>query len=117
MKAWTLAKPAPVEKNPLQLSELPVPEPADGEVLVRVTACGICRTDLHVVEGELPPRQRNIVPGHQIVGVIERSGRNAQRNARGVRVGIPWLHKTCGQCSDRKSTRLNSSHILLSRMP
>jgi propanol-preferring alcohol dehydrogenase len=107
MKAWTLAKPAPVEKNPLQLSELPVPEPADGEVLVRVTACGICRTDLHVVEGELPPRQRNIVPGHQIVGVIERSGRNAQRNARGVRVGIPWLHKTCGQCSYCKSAREN----------
>jgi len=107
MKAWTLTKPAPVEKNPLQLSELPVPEPAAAEVLVRVTACGICRTDLHVVEGELPPRQPNIVPGHQIVGVIERSGRNAERYAHGVRVGIPWLHKTCGQCSYCKGGREN----------
>jgi len=107
MKAWTLTKPAPVEKNPLQLSELPVPEPGDGQVLVRVTACGICRTDLHVVEGELPPRQPNIVPGHQIVGVIERSGRNAERYARGVRVGIPWLHKTCGLCVYCKSGREN----------
>jgi propanol-preferring alcohol dehydrogenase len=107
MKAWTLTTPAPVEKNPLQLSELPVPEPADEQVLVRVTACGICRTDLHVVEGELPPRQPNIVPGHQIVGVIEGSGRNARRYARGVRVGIPWLHKTCGLCLYCKSGREN----------
>jgi len=107
MKAWTLTKPAPVEKNPLQLSKLPVPEPGDGQVLVRVTACGICRTDLHVVEGELPPRQPNIVPGHQIVGVIERAGRNAERYARGVRVGIPWLHKTCGLCVYCKSGREN----------
>jgi propanol-preferring alcohol dehydrogenase len=107
MKAWTLTKPAPVEKNPLQLSELPVPEPGDGQVLVRVTACGICRTDLHVVEGELPPRQPNIVPGHQIVGVIERAGGNAERYAHGARVGIPWLHKTCGQCIYCKSGREN----------
>jgi propanol-preferring alcohol dehydrogenase len=107
MKAWTLTTPAPVQTNPLKLSEIPVPEPGDGQVLVRVTACGICRTDLHVVEGELPPRQPNIVPGHQIVGVIERSGRNAQRYARGVRVGIPWLHKTCGQCLYCKSGREN----------
>ena len=107
MKAWTLPIPAPVATNPLKLSELPVPEPRDGQVLVRVTACGICRTDLHVVEGELPQRKPNIVPGHQIVGVIERSGRNAQRYARGVRVGIPWLHKTCGQCPYCKSGREN----------
>jgi alcohol dehydrogenase, propanol-preferring len=107
MKAWTLPTPAPVQTNPLKLSELPVPEPVAGQVLVRVTACGICRTDLHVVEGELPPRRPNIVPGHQIVGVIERSGRNTQRHARGVRVGIPWLHKTCGLCVYCKSGREN----------
>jgi propanol-preferring alcohol dehydrogenase len=107
MKAWTLPTPAPVQTNPLKLSEIPVPEPGDGQVLVRVTACGICRTDLHVVEGELPQRQPNIVPGHQIVGVIERSGRNAQRYARGVRVGIPWLHKTCGLCAYCKSGKEN----------
>jgi propanol-preferring alcohol dehydrogenase len=107
MKAWTLPTPAPVQTNPLQLSELPVPEPGDGQVLVRVTACGICRTDLHVVEGELAPRRPDIVPGHQIVGVIERSGRNAERYARGVRVGIPWLHKTCGLCVYCRSGREN----------
>lgn len=107
MKAWTLPTPAPIQTNPLKLSEIPVPEPSDGQVLVRVTACGICRTDLHVVEGELPPRLPNVVPGHQVVGVIERSGRNAQRYARGVRVGIPWLHKTCGVCAYCKSGREN----------
>ena len=107
MKAWTLPTPAPVTTNPLKLSELPVPEPGDGQVLVRVTACGICRTDLHVVEGELSPRRPNIVPGHQIVGVIERAGRNTQRYARDTRVGIPWLHKTCGLCPYCKSGREN----------
>jgi alcohol dehydrogenase, propanol-preferring len=107
MKAWTLARPAPVEQNPLTLTELPVPEPGEGQVLVKITACGICRTDLHVVEGELAPKQPNIVPGHQIVGVIERSGKNARRYREGARVGIPWLHKTCGICAFCKSGREN----------
>jgi propanol-preferring alcohol dehydrogenase len=107
MKAWTLTRPAPVEQNPLTLTELPVPEPGEGQVLVKVTACGICRTDLHVVEGELAPKQPNIVPGHQIVGVIERSGKNARRYREGTRVGIPWLHKTCGICAFCKSGREN----------
>jgi len=107
MKAWTLARPAPVEQNPLQLTELPVPEPGEGQILVKITACGICRTDLHVVEGELAPRQPNIVPGHQIVGVIERSGKNARRYREGTRVGIPWLHKTCGICAYCRSGREN----------
>jgi alcohol dehydrogenase, propanol-preferring len=107
MKAWTLARPAPVEQNPLTLTELPVPEPGEGQVLVKITACGICRTDLHVVEGDLAPKQPNMVPGHQIVGVIERTGKNAQRYREGTRVGIPWLHKTCGICAFCKSGREN----------
>jgi alcohol dehydrogenase, propanol-preferring len=107
MKAWTLSRPAPVEQNPLMLTELPVPEPGEGQVLVKTTACGICRTDLHVVEGELAPKQANIVPGHQIVGVIERSGKNARRYREGTRVGIPWLHKTCGICAYCRSGREN----------
>jgi alcohol dehydrogenase, propanol-preferring len=107
MKAWTLPNPAPVEKNPLTLADLPVPEPGAGQVLVRVSACGICRTDLHVVEGELAPKRPNIVPGHQIVGTVERSGGNAGRYPTGTRVGIPWLHKTCGRCAYCKSGREN----------
>jgi len=99
MKAWLLHAPAPVETNPLVLSDVPVPVPGEREVLVRVNACGICRTDLHVVEGELPPRKSPVVPGHQVAGVIERLGANAGKYSAGTRVGIPWLHQTCGRCS------------------
>lgn len=98
MKAWELNSPSPVETNPLKLREVPTPTPADHEVLVRVTACGICRTDLHVVEGELPPRKTPVIPGHQVVGVVEKLGPNAARYAPGTRVGIPWLYKTDGSC-------------------
>ena len=107
MKAWTVAHPGPVEEDPLTLTELPVPEPGEGQVLVRMTACGICRTDLHVVEGELAPKRQNVVPGHQIVGVVERSGKNARIYREGARVGIPWLHKTCGICVYCQSSREN----------
>lgn len=107
MKAWTLTKPAEVETDPLQLRELPVPEPGAHEVLVRISACGICRTDLHVVEGELPPKKAGIIPGHQIVGVIERLGREAAKYPLGTRVGIPWLHKTDGKCPFCLSGREN----------
>jgi propanol-preferring alcohol dehydrogenase len=98
MQAWLLNKPAPVESNPLSLGRIADPVPAADEVLVRVTACGICRTDLHVIEGELPPRKSPIIPGHQMVGVVERAGSNAFKYRTGTRVGIPWLHKTCGVC-------------------
>ena len=107
MKAWLLHAPAPVETNPLVLSDVPVPVPGEREVLVRVNACGICRTDLHVVEGELPPRKSPVVPGHQVAGVIERLGANAGKYSAGTRVGIPWLHKTCGTCSYCLSGREN----------
>ncbi len=107
MKAWTLEKPGPVESDPLKRKELPVPEPGQREVLVRVSACGICRTDLHVVEGELPPKRTGVTPGHQIVGVVERLGRGATKYRSGDRVGIPWLHKTCGKCSYCRSGREN----------
>lgn len=107
MKAWVLPKPAPVETNPLELRELPVPEPREREVLVRVNACGICRTDLHVVEGELPPKKSNVIPGHQIVGIIERLGGGATKYRPGARVGIAWLHKTCGNCPYCRSGREN----------
>lgn len=107
MKAWTLTKPGPVETNPLEQRELAVPEPGSHEVLVRINACGICRTDLHVVEGELPPKKPAIIPGHQIVGVIERRGLEAARYSEGTRVGIPWLHHTDGKCPFCLSGREN----------
>lgn len=107
MKAWLLHAPAPVESNPLVSSDIAVPAPGEREVLVRVSACGICRTDLHVVEGELSPRKSPVIPGHQVVGVIERLGASAGRYSAGTRVGIPWLHKTCGKCLYCTSGREN----------
>src|SRR5689334_20155906 len=107
MKAAVLNSHAPVETNPLALSQLPIPQPKAGEVLVRVTACGICRTDLHVVEGELPPRKRPVIPGHQIVGVIEALGGSVDSHGVGARVGVAWLHHTCGVCVYCRSGREN----------
>jgi len=98
MKACLLDAPAPIETSPLRFGEVATPEPDRGEILVRVRACGVCRTDLHVVEGELPPRKSPIIPGHQIVGVVERLGADAHRFAPGARVGIAWLHRTDGTC-------------------
>lgn len=97
MRALRLHRTAPVTQKPLRLEEVPIPEPGPGEVLLRVSACGICRTDLHVVEGELPARKSPVTPGHQIVGVIERCGAGATL-PRGLRAGIAWLHRTCGIC-------------------
>src|SRR5207244_5501235 len=98
MKACVLQAPAKVESNPLQYEDVPAPEPGEGQVLVRVRACGVCRTDLHVIEGELPPRKSPVIPGHQVVGTVEKISRSAQRFAIGARVGIAWLHKTDGTC-------------------
>jgi propanol-preferring alcohol dehydrogenase len=101
MKACVLQSPALVESNPLNFTDVAVPKPGPDEILVRVHVCGVCRTDLHVVEGELPPRKSPIIPGHQIVGVVEESGAGAHRFAKGTRVGIAWLHctdRTCEFC-------------------
>jgi propanol-preferring alcohol dehydrogenase len=98
MRACLLQAPARVETNPLQFTDVAVPRPGRGEILVRVHACGVCRTDLHVVEGELPPRKSPIIPGHQIVGTVEELGPGAHRFSKGARVGIAWLHRTDGTC-------------------
>ncbi|HYT23159.1 MAG TPA: zinc-dependent alcohol dehydrogenase family protein [Candidatus Polarisedimenticolia bacterium] len=98
MKACVLRAPAAIETNPLEYREIATPQPKTGEVLVRVRACGVCRTDLHVIEGELPPRKSPLIPGHQVVGVIEKRGEGAQRLAVGARVGVAWLHRTDGTC-------------------
>src|SRR5687767_1497280 len=107
MRACILRSPAPVESAPLQLMDVPIPEPAVDEVLIRVRACGVCRTDLHVVEGELPPRISPVIPGHQVVGVVERCGREASLYSPGGRVGVAWLHRTCGACEFCRSGREN----------
>ena len=98
MPAWTLQAPAPITDSPLRLANRPIPLPAPDEVRLRVTACGICRTDLHLVEGDLPPRRPDVVPGHQVVGVVDRVGDRVDRFQVGDRVGIAWLRQTCGQC-------------------
>jgi alcohol dehydrogenase, propanol-preferring len=98
MRACFLSTPANIETNPLKFGEFPRPEPGDGELLVQVHYCGVCRTDLHVIEGELPPKRSPLIPGHQIVGEVTRCGANAMRFAAGARVGIAWLNKTDGTC-------------------
>ena len=98
MRAMVVRKRAPVETSPLELIDLPVPEPGKGEVLIRVEVCGVCRTDLHVVEGDLPPHKERVVPGHEVVGHVERMGPEASRFRAGDRVGAAWLHASCGVC-------------------
>jgi propanol-preferring alcohol dehydrogenase len=99
MRAMVVHTPAPIESNPLMLADLETPQPQPGEILVRVTACGVCRTDLHVTEGDLAPKHPQIVPGHEVVGVVERLGAGCKRFAVGARVGIAWLRETCGVCA------------------
>ncbi len=89
----------PIGESPLVLSDLPVPAPAAGEIRIRVSACGICRTDLHVIEGDLPPVRLPLVPGHQVVGTVDLPGEGAARFRPGERVGIAWLRRTCGTCA------------------
>jgi propanol-preferring alcohol dehydrogenase len=98
VKAWVLDAPGAVtDDGPLRLADAPEPVPGEGELLVRVSACGLCRTDLHVCQGEIPLPRLPLVPGHQIVGTVVRGGR---RFAAGERVGIAWLRETCGRCAD-----------------
>ncbi len=103
MRAMVLRHPG----EPLSLVDRPDPRPCNGEVLVRVSACGVCRTDLHVVDGELPHAKLPIVPGHEVVGHIEAVGPDTQALSVGMRVGIPWLGQTCGQCRYCREGREN----------
>jgi propanol-preferring alcohol dehydrogenase len=98
MKACVLNSTGKIEDHPLVLSDLAVPEPADDQLLVQVFACGVCRTDLHVIEAELPQRKMPVVPGHQVVGVVKKAGNRVTRFKPGDRVGIAWLHRTDGTC-------------------
>ncbi len=90
---------APIDQNPLELVDLPIPEPGYEEILLRVKFCGICHTDLHTVEGELPGVKLPIIPGHQVVGVVEKVGKNTSRFKEGDRLGVAWLYSACGKCA------------------
>jgi alcohol dehydrogenase, propanol-preferring len=107
MRAWTFDTPGPVDDVALRLGARPRPEPAPGEVLVRVRACGVCRTDLHLVEGDLSPRRAGVTPGHQIVGEVVALGADVSRFSVGDRIGGAWLRGTCGQCAWCRSGREN----------
>ncbi len=107
MKAMVLPEIAPIETSPLQLREVPTPDPGEGEVRIKVACCAICRTDLHVIEGELPRRRMPVIPGHQVVGVVDALGPECQRLQVGQRVGIAWLRHTCGVCEFCTSGREN----------
>ncbi len=93
--------------KPLQLREVPVPQPGEGQVLIRVLACGVCRTDLHIVDGELPHPKLPLIPGHEIVGQVAQLGEGVTHFEVGQRVGVPWLGYTCGACEYCLSGREN----------
>ncbi|MFD8735356.1 zinc-binding alcohol dehydrogenase family protein [Streptomyces sp. NPDC059618] len=98
MRAWEVVAPGPVEDEPLRLAERPVPVPGPDELLVHVRACGVCRTDLHVTEGDLPVRRPRVTPGHEVVGAVAAAGDAVSGFAPGDRVGVAWLRRTDGTC-------------------
>ena len=107
MKAMLLRRQAPITDHPLETADLPTPVPGAREVLIGIRACAVCRTDLHVIEGDLEARKLPLVPGHQIVGVVEQLGRECRRFRPGDRVGLAWLRHTCGECEYCRAGREN----------
>ena len=107
MHAMLLREIAPIEASPLQLAERPLPEPGPGDVRIQVSCYAVCRTDLHVIEGELPRQKLPIIPGHQIVGTVESLGPGCRRLRVGQRVGVAWLRYTCGTCPFCRAQREN----------
>src|SRR2546426_9460574 len=98
MKAMVLQRVGPVESSPLTMTDLPEPQPQAGEVRLRVRCCAVCRTDLHIIEGEVPPPKLPLIPGHQVVGIVDRVGPDVRTIKPGARMGIAWLRHTCGRC-------------------
>jgi alcohol dehydrogenase, propanol-preferring len=98
VRAWVVNRPGPASGRPLRLVQRPAPEPGPGEVRLSVSTCGVCRTDLHLAEGDLPPRRPETAPGHEVVGYVEQLGPGTSRFAVGDRVGVAWLRGTCGRC-------------------
>src|SRR5579885_595156 len=98
MRAMVLERPGSAESSPLQFRDLPFPTPEANEIRVKVKYCGLCHTDLHSIEGELKLPKLPVIPGHQIVGIVEACGNGVRSFREGDRVGIPWLHSTDGTC-------------------
>jgi propanol-preferring alcohol dehydrogenase len=98
MKAMVLRQKKSIYEKPLELIEIAKPSPRENEVLIRINCCGICHTDLHIIEGELPQKKADLIPGHQVVGVIEGIGSEVSKSNVGDRVGVAWLNSTCGNC-------------------
>ncbi len=107
MKAMLLPRPDPASASPLHAADLAVPAPGAGEILLRVTRCGVCHTDLHIVAGELPPHRMPLVLGHQVVSRVEQIGPDVSAFAPGDRVGVTWLHDACGRCEACAAGREN----------
>src|ERR1700723_486566 len=107
MKAWAVGTPGPVDSHPLVRVEREVPDPEQAQVRIRVHVCGVCRTDLHLAEGDLLPKHPQVVPGHEVVGTVDAVGAGSTRFPVGARVGIPWLARTCGRCRFCLSGREN----------
>jgi alcohol dehydrogenase, propanol-preferring len=105
--AWTVDQPGPIGTGPLRLVEREVPAPGPGQVRVAVSCCGVCRTDLHLAEGDLPPKRHGVTPGHEVVGRVDALGAGANRLRVGDRVGVPWLGRTDGTCEFCRSGREN----------
>jgi alcohol dehydrogenase, propanol-preferring len=98
MRAWVVHEPGPMASKPLAMTDRPVPEPGLGELLIRVLCCGVCRTDLHLAEGDLPPKRPEVTPGHEVVGEVVAAGPGTTRFGPGDRVGVAWLAGTDGSC-------------------
>ena len=98
MRAWVVGEPGPIDDHPLELVERPIPTPGPGQIRIQVATCGVCRTDLHLAEGDLEPKRPAVTPGHEVVGVVDRAGPGAARFSEGDRVGVAWLAHTCGVC-------------------
>jgi propanol-preferring alcohol dehydrogenase len=98
MHAWAVDNPGPISSRPLRRIERAVPSPEAGQIRVHVRVCGVCRTDLHLAEGDLTPKDHLVIPGHEVVGIVDQVGPGCSRFHTGDRVGIPWLARTCGTC-------------------
>ena len=107
MKAMSLKQPKLIEANPLTLVEMPIPKFAPDEILIKVKNCGICHTDLHIVEGELDLPKLPIIPGHQVAGLVEKIGKKVKTFKQGDRVGVPWLFSSCGKCKYCRADKEN----------
>ncbi len=107
MKAMVLDQSADAGTGPLQRRDVPMPEPGPGQIRVRVRICGVCRTDLHIVEGDLPLVKRPIIPGHETVGIVDKAGAGVRSVKEGDRVGIAWLQNTCRECEFCRGGREN----------